>query len=118
MFLKLFQSAAVRGFTRRVHTQMCLASLYDQRRIVENEWKKHQANQFEWNDDEDEQRHAFHEEERKKIISNHKNEQLRCEITEKTKRQNDCECNDMCMAKKSETYLIHYEGGVGTIQKK
>lgn len=116
MFLKLFQAQAqaLCGFARQMHTQMCLATLFDQRRKVENQWRKGQgeATQMEWNDDEDEQRRAFHEEDGKKIVTN---KQIKCEITGKLRRQIDCECKDMCLAKKSETYLIHYEGGVGFI---
>lgn len=118
MFLNLFKSEAIRGFTRRVHTQVCLVSLFEQRQKVENQWRKEQANQMEWNDDEDEQRRVFHEEEGKKIVpnNNNKKEQLKCEITGKLKQESQCECKGMCLAKKSETYLIHYEGGVGFIQ--
>ena len=105
MFLKLFQG--VRGFAKQIHTQMCLSSLFDQRRQVENEW----------DDDEHEQKCAFHEEERRKM---QENKQPKCEMTGKAKRAGsvDCNCKRMCTAKKSETYLIHYEGGVGIISKK
>ena len=110
MFLKLFQGvqgSCVRGFAKQIHTQMCLNSLFDQRRQVENEW----------DDDEHEQKRAFHEEEKRKI---QENKQLTCEITGKAKHPGsvDCNCKRMCTAKKSETYLIHYEGGVGIIPKK
>lgn len=55
MFLQLFKGRGVQGFAKKIHTQMCLASLFrQQHRKVENEW----------NDDEDEQRQIFHEEER------------------------------------------------------
>ena len=55
MFLQLFKGRGVQGFAKKIHTQMCLASLFRQEhRKVENEW----------NDDEDEQRQIFHEEER------------------------------------------------------
>ena len=86
---------------------MCLSSLFDQRRQVENEW----------DDDEHEQKRAFHEEERRKM---QENKQPKCEMTGKAKRAGsvDCNCKRMCTAKKSETYLIHYEGGVGIISKK
>ena len=110
MFLKLFQGvqgSCVRGFAKQIHTQMCLSSLFDQRRQVENEW----------DDDEHEQKRAFHEEERRKM---QENKQPKCEMTGKAKRAGsvDCNCKRMCTAKKSETYLIHYEGGVGIISKK
>jgi hypothetical protein len=106
MFLKLFQGCCVRGFAKQIHTQMCLNSLFDQRRQVENEW----------DDDEHEQKRAFHEEERRKM---QENKQPTCEMTGKAKRAGsvDCNCKRMCTANKSETYTIHYEGGVGIISK-
>jgi len=121
MFLKLFRgSQGLQVAKKQLHTQMCLMSLFDQRRKVENEWKKvenewkkNPVKQIEWNDDEDEQRRVFHEEERRRV-----RQQFKCEITDKPKNQGDCECKGMCSAKQSETYLIHYEGGVGTVPKK
>ena len=109
MFLKLFkgvQSCCIRGFAKQIHTQMCLNSLFDQRRQVENEWE----------DDEHEQKRAFYEEERRKM---QENKQPTCEMTGKAKRAGsvDCNCKRMCTANKSETYTIHYEGGVGIISK-
>ena len=111
MFLKLFQGQGqgkylMQFFAKRIHTQVCLNTLFEQRRKVENEWK----------DDEDEQKRAFREEE-KRIIQEKKQQQLKCEITGKTKHTGsvDCTCEGMCMARKSETYLIHYEGGTGII---
>ena len=124
MFLKLFQGvqgSCVRVFAKQIHTQMCLNSLFDQRRKVENEWKKVENEwkkvENEWEDDEHEQKRAFHEEERRKM---QENKQPKCEMTGKAKRAGsvDCNCKRMCTAKKSETYLIHYEGGVGIISKK
>jgi hypothetical protein len=122
MFLKLSQGvrgscvrgSCVRGFAKQIHTQMCLATLFDQRRRVENEWKKVEN---EWEDDDHEQKRAFHEEERKKM---QEKKQIACEITGKAKRAGslDCNCKHMCTAKKSETYTIYYEGGVGIIPKK
>ena len=108
------QGKGVKGFAKRIHTQMCLASLFDQRRKFENEWRK---SQHEWDDDEHEQIRVFHEEEKK--MCQEKGQQLKCEMTGKTKRQGsiDCSCKDICMAKKSETYTIHYEGGIGIIPK-
>ena len=124
MFLKLSQGvrgSCVRGFAKQIHTQMCLATLFDQRRRVENEWKKVENEwkkvENEWEDDDHEQKRAFHEEERKKM---QEKKQITCEITGKTKRVGslDCNCKHMCTAKKSETYTIYYEGGVGNIPKK
>ena len=117
MFLKLwkgFKYQGVQGFAKQIHTQMCLASLFDKRRNVENEWRK---SQHEWDDDEHEQRRVFHEEERK--VHQEKGRQIKCEITGKIKRPGslDCRCKGMCMVKKSETHLIHYEGGTGMIPR-
>jgi hypothetical protein len=122
MFLKSlqniqgFQSQCVRGFAKRIHTQMCLAALFDQRRKVQNEWKKVQN---EWEDDEHEQKRAFQDEE-SHLQRKQQRQQLKCDITGKSKRPGsfDCTCNGVCMVKKSETHLIHYEGGVGIIPKK
>ena len=119
MFLKLIQGVR-RGFpmfSKQIHTQMCLNALFDQRRTIENKWKNVQN---EWKDDEDEQRRAFHEEEEKKNFQNYKKEQeLKCEITGKTKRPGsiDCDCKGICMTRVSEIYTIHYEGGVGIVKK-
>jgi hypothetical protein len=120
MFLKLFQGvqgrcACVQGFAKKIHTQMCLASLFDQRVKINKEWKKVDN---EWNDDEDEQRRIFHEEEERSRNFQEKT-QIKCEMTGKTKRIGsvDCNCKSMCTAKKSETHTIHYEGGVGIIPK-
>jgi hypothetical protein len=124
MFLKLFQGVrdlCVRGFAKQIHTQMCLNSLFDQRRLSENDWKKKEnewkKKENEWEDDEHEQKRAFHEEERIKM---QENKQPTCEMTGKAKRAGsvDCNCKRMCTANKSETYTIHYEGGVGIIPKK
>jgi len=125
MFLKMFQGVqgvqsqgvrGIRGFMKRIHTQMCLSSLFDQRRKVENEWKKVEN---EWDDDEHEQKRAFYEEE-KRYVHQEKVQQLKCEITATSKRpgSTDCTCKGMCIVRKSETHLIHYEGGVGIIPKK
>ena len=57
MFLQLFKGQqGVQAFAKKIHTQMCIASLFrqQQHRKVENEW----------NDDDDEQRQIFHEEEK------------------------------------------------------
>jgi hypothetical protein len=60
---------------------------------------------------------GFEEEESRRRLQR---QQLKCEITGKTKRPGsfDCTCNGVCMVKKSETHLIHYEGGVGIVPKK
>jgi hypothetical protein len=123
MFLKLVQGIkrVGGGFGKQIHTQMCLVSLFDQRRKVENEWKKVENEwkkvENEWEDDEHEQKRAFHEEETR---VQKQQQQLKCEITGKAKRPGslDCACKGICMARKSETHLIHYEGGVGIIPKK
>ena len=117
MFIKLFQQGVrgVRGVrgTKQIHTQICLGSLFDQRKKINDEWKKKEN---EWNDDEDEQRRVFHEEETRGV----QKPQLKCEITGKPKLPGsiDCNCKGMCTVKKSETHIIHYEGGIGIISKK
>ena len=85
-------------------------SIFSQRRQAENEWKRVEN---EWNDDEHEQRQIFDQKEKEK-------ETFKCEITKKIKRPGtiDCNCEFGCMAIMSETFLIHYEGGVGIISKK
>ena len=97
-------------------------SLVSQRRKVENEWKKElekteNESENEWNDDEHEQRRIFDQKEQKE---QKEEETFKCEITNKPKRPStvDCNCEYGCMAKISETFIIHYEGGVGIISKK
>ncbi len=103
MFLNLVKSLqsgrCVGGFAKQIHTQMCLAALFDRRRKVENEWKKIEN---EWDDDEHEQKRAFHEEEMRVRLQM---QQLKCEITGAAKRPGsvDCTCKGMCMARKSGT---------------
>ena len=134
MFLtKLFQRGVrgvqgvrgIKSFTKQIHTQMCLGLLFDHRKKINDEWKKKEN---EWNDDEDEQRRVFHEEERNDSHSHSEKRQqppqqppqLKCEMTGQPKNPGsiDCNCKRMCMARKSETQLIYYEGGIGTIPKK
>jgi hypothetical protein len=133
MFLKLIQGRFVRGFGKQIHTQMCLTALFDQRRKVENDWKNVEN---EWEDDEHEQKRAFHEEDtrvqkqqqqrqqqqrqQQQRQQQHQHQQLKCVITGKAKHPGslDCSCKGMCMARKSETHLIHHEGSVGIITKK
>ena len=100
MFLQLFKSPGIRGFSKKIHTQMCLASLFRQQ-------QQHRKVENEWNDDEDEQRQIFHEEERNNSLDKSK-QQLKCDITK---------CSRSSMANKSETYIIQYEGGVGILSK-
>jgi len=95
MFLQLFKGQQeIRYFAKKIHTQMCIASLFrqQQHRKVENEW----------NDDDDEQKQIFYEEERNNSL-------------EKSKQQFKCE--NKCMKNKSETYFIQYEGGVGILSR-
>ena len=102
---------------------MCLDSLFDQRKKINDEWKKKEN---EWDDDEHEQKRAFREEEERNDLHSEKRQQpqqqpqLKCEMTNKAKTPGsiDCDCKRMCMARKSETQLIYYEGGIGTIPKK
>lgn len=99
MFLKLFQGQQViRGFSKKIHTQMCLASLFrQQHRKVENEW----------NDDDDEQRQIFHEEEKNNSLEKSK-QQFKRNVT-KCSGLIHCNCENKCMANNSKTYPIHYE---------
>jgi len=147
MFLtKLFQRGVqgvqgvrgIKSFTKQIHTQMCLGSLFDERKKINDEWakkenakKENAKKENEWNDDEDEQRRVFHEEEQQQPPQQQQQQQqppqqqqqqqppqLKCEMTGKSKIPLDCNCKRMCTVKKSETYLIHYEGGIGMITKK
>jgi superfamily II DNA/RNA helicase len=107
-------------------------SLVSQRRKVENEWEKElekelknelEKSENEWNDDEHEQRRIFdqrEQKEQKEQREQKEEETFKCEITNKPKRPStvDCNCEYGCMAKMSETFIIHYEGGVGIISKK
>jgi hypothetical protein len=79
-------------------------SIVSQRRIVENEWKKVEN---EWKKVENE-------------LKKEEEETFKCEITNKPKRPGtvDCNCKYVCMAKISEIFIIHYEGGIGIISKK
>jgi hypothetical protein len=113
----------IKSFTKQLHTQMCIDSLFDQRKKINDEWKKKEN---EWDDDEHEQRRAFREEEeeRNDLHSEKRQQpqqqpQLKCEMTNKAKTPGsvDCDCKRMCRVKKSETYLIYYEGGIGVIPK-
>ena len=107
MFLQLFKSPGIRGFSKKIHTQMCIASLFHQQ-------QQHRKVENEWNDDEDEQRQIFHEEEKNSSLEKSK-QQFKYDITK-------CSClvrcnENECMENKSKTYLIQYEGGVGIISK-
>jgi hypothetical protein len=109
MFLKLFQGQQVtRGFSKKIHTQMCIASLFGRR-----EHRKVEKN--EWNDDDDEQKQIFYEEEKNSSLEKSK-QQFKCDIT-KCSCLIHCNCENECMENKSKTYLIQYEGGVGIISK-
>jgi len=89
-------------------------SIFLERRQVENEWKN---SENEWSDDEYEQQQIFDKQNQEYI---QEKEKFKCEITNKPKRTGiiDCNCEFGCMAKISDTFLIHYEGGVGIISKK
>ncbi len=66
MFLQLFKGQqGVQAFAKKIHTQMCLASLFRQQ-------QQHRKVENEWNDDEDEQRQIFHEEERNNSLEKSK----------------------------------------------
>ena len=101
MFLKSFQGQQViRDFSKKIHTQMCIASLFGRR-----EHRKVETN--EWKDDDDEQKQIFYEEEKNSSLEKSK-QQFKCNIIK---------CSHSGMANKSETYLIQYEGGVGILSK-
>ena len=107
MFLTSFQGQQViRGFSKKIHTQMCIASLFrQQHRKVVNEW----------NDDDDEQRQIFHEEERNR---GHAVPSDPLPVFEgrgqKGTSSGLVHCN---YETKPDTYMIHYEGGVGIISR-
>ena len=106
MFLQLFKGQVVRCFAKKIHTQMCLASLFrQQHRKVENEW----------NDDEDEQRQIFHEEERNR---GHAVPSDPLPVFEGGGQRGTCSGLVHCNYEtKLDTYIIHYEGGVGIISR-
>jgi|LakMenE18May11ns_1017448.scaffolds.fasta_scaffold9282100_1 hypothetical protein len=106
MFLQLFKGQGVRGFAKKIHTQMCLASLFRQEhRKVENEW----------NDDEDEQRQIFHEEERNR---GHAVPSDPLPVFEGRGQRGTCSGLVHCNYEtKPDTYIIYYEGGTGIISK-
>ena len=102
MFLTSFQGQQViRGFSKKIHTQMCIASLFGRQR------EHHKVEKNEWKDDDDEQKQIFYEEEKNSSLEKSK-QQFKCDITT---------CSSSGMANKSETYLIQYEGGVGMLSK-
>ena len=107
MFLQLFKTPGIRGFSKKIHTQICLASLFrkQEHRKVENEW----------NDDDDEQRQIFHEEEKNNSLEKSK-QQLKCDIT-KCLGLVHCNYENKCVENKPDTYIIHYEGGTGIVSK-
>jgi len=106
MFLQLFKGPGIRDFSKKIHTQMCLASLFrQQHRKVENEW----------NDDEDEQRQIFHEEERNR---GHAVPSDPLPIFEGGGQKGTCSGLVHCNYEtKPDTYIIQYEGGTGLISR-
>jgi len=120
MFLQLFKGPGIQAFAKKIHTQMCLASLFrqQQHRKVENEW----------NDDDDEQRQMFHEEERNRVhavpsdplpIFEGRGQRGTVGSLYITKYSGLVHCNyeNKCVENKPDTYMIHYEGGVGIISR-
>jgi hypothetical protein len=104
MFIKLFQGQQViQGFSKKIHTQMCIASLFGRQR-EHNKVTNDKVEKNEWKDDDDEQKQIFYEEE--------KNNSL-----EKSKQAFKCDITKYLRSNKSETYLIQYEGGVGILSK-
>jgi hypothetical protein len=105
MLLKFFQRYHCDGrqqyFAKKIHTQMCITSLFG--KVIDNE-NQHRKVVHEWNDDDDEQKKIFYEEERSKSLLEKSNQQS----------------NNKCVEKKPdkpETYIIYYEGGVGIISR-
>jgi DNA gyrase/topoisomerase IV subunit B len=106
MLLKFFQRYHCDGrqqyFAKKIHTQMCITSLFG--KVIDNE-NQHRKVIHEWNDDDDEQKKIFYEEERNKSLLEKSNQQSK---------------NNKCVEKKPdkpETYIIYYEGGVGKISR-
>lgn len=108
MFLQLFKGRGVQAFAKKIHTQMCLASLFRQQqqdRKVVNEWI----------DDEDEQKQIFHEEERNR---GHAVPLTPCPHLNGGGQRGTCSGLVHCTHEnKPDTYIIHYEGGVGIISR-
>ena len=64
MFLTSFQGQQViRGFSKKIHTQMCIASLFGRQR-EHNKVTNDKVEKNEWKDDDDEQKQIFYEEEK------------------------------------------------------
>lgn len=105
MLLKFFQRYHCDGrqqyFAKKIHTQMCITSLFG--KVIDNE-NQHRKVVHEWNDDDDEQKKIFYEEEINKSLLEKSNQQS----------------NNKCVEKKPdkpETYIIYYEGGVGIVSR-
>ena len=98
MFLQLFKGPGIRDFSKKIHTQMCLASLFG---------KTPKVQKNEWNDDDDEQKQIFYEEEKNNSLEKSK-QQFKRDITKCSGLVN-CNCENKCMANNSDTYLINYE---------
>jgi len=110
MFIKLFQGQqGIKGFSKKIHTQMCIASLFGRQR-EHNKVTNDKVEKNEWKDDDDEQKQIFYEEEKNSSLEKSKQEFkcVKCDITK---------CSRSSMANKSETYIIQYEGGVGILSK-
>jgi hypothetical protein len=120
MLLNLFQRCHFQGnnkyFSKNIHTQMCITSLFG--KVLDHE-KQHRKVVNEWNDDDDEQKKFFYEEERNKSLLEKSNQQLKLDNAKPLL----CRCKNKCVENKSdksdkpETYIIHYEGGVGIISR-
>lgn len=110
MFLTLFKGyhcKEFRFFAKKIHTQMCLASLFHQ---------QHRKVQNEWNDDDDEQKQIFYEEERNR---GHAVPSNPLPVSEGKDQRGTCsglvDCN--YENKPEDTYIIQYEGGIGIISR-
>jgi hypothetical protein len=105
MLLKFFQRYHCDGrqqyFAKKIHTQMCITSLFG--KVIDNE-NQHRKVLHEWNDDDDEQKKIFYEEEINKSLLEKSNQQSKNKCVEKK-------------PDKPETYIIYYEGGVGIVSR-
>ena len=109
MLLKLFQGyhcQGIRYFAKKIHTQMCVASLFRQ--------QQHCKVENEWNDDDDEQKQIFYEEERNNSLEKSK-QQFKCNSG--LLHCNHFNCEKKCVENKPDTYIIQYEGGIGIISR-
>ena len=109
MFLQLFKGRGVQAFAKKNHTQMCIASLFRQE-------QQHRKVENEWNDDEDEQRQIFDEDEKNRghAVPLTPCPYLKGGVRGERTSSGLVHCTH---ENKSDTYIIHYEGGTGIISR-